>query len=308
MAQKQSETAKPPIITGDEPKKALNFAGTYIISAISAVTAESCTYPLDVLKTRLQVTKHLHPFEVTRVLFLEEGASKLVLGLDAACLRHVFYSGMRLMLFEYFRDNTPLGRDPIDGSFPLYKSAVCALLSGGIGQFIASPTDFCKVQMQVEGLREIMGQERLYKNTFDCGRSLYRQYGFLGMWSGCIPNVQRGAFIQIGDLMAYDAAKQAILRRTDLADNWVVHGLASVCSGLVATVVCNPFDVVKTRMMNAPNEYRGSFHAFGSIIRNEGFMKLYKGFFPIWGRLGPWNLIFFIVFEKIRKIGGLESY
>lgn len=37
-------------------------------------------------------------------------------------------------------------------------------------------------------------------------------------------------------------------------------------------------------------------------IRNEGFLALYKGFFPSWLRLGPWNIVFFIVFEQLKKM------
>merc|ERR1712176_1529780 len=129
------------------------------------------------------------------------------------------------------------------------------------------------------------------------------------MWNGCIPNVQRGALIQIGNLCAYDKAKQSLMSYTQLAsDNWILHGYASVIAGLVSTIMCNPCDVVKTRMMNNPNEFRGTFHCFSTIIRKEGFMNLYKGFFPIWARLGPWMVIFYLSFEKLRNLYGLEGF
>jgi len=290
-----------------QPKREVTFLSTFVMSGMAAITAESCTYPLDVLKTRLQTTKHLSPFQITKTLFLEEGASKLVLGLEAACLRHIFYSGIRVMLYEVLRDNTPLGKSA-DGSFPIWKSAGCALVSGGLGQFIASPTDFVKVQMQVEGLRVIMGQDRHYRNTYDCARTLLRKYGFFGMWSGCVPNVQRGALIQIGDLCAYDTVKQSILKYTSMEDTWRLHGVSSTIAGLVSTIMCNPCDVVKTRMMNNPTEFKGTMHCFGSIIRNEGFMTLYQGFFPIWARLGPWSVIFFLTYEKLRSLYGIQSF
>ena len=245
---------------------------------------------------------------MTRTLFLEEGISKLMLGLEAACLRHVFYSGIRVMLYEFLRDKTKIFGRNQDGVFPIHKSIICALLSGGVGQFIASPTDFVKVQMQVEGLRIITGKERIYRGTFDCFKCLYNKYGFIGLWNGCIPNVQRGALIQIGDLFAYDTAKQTILKYTNLDDNWILHGLSSTIAGLVSTIMCNPCDVVKTRIMNNPNEFKGTFHCFTTIIRNEGFFSLYRGFFPIWARLGPWTIIFYLTFEKLRNIYGLKSF
>jgi solute carrier family 25 protein 14/30 len=37
-------------------------------------------------------------------------------------------------------------------------------------------------------------------------------------------------------------------------------------------------------------------------VRHEGAMALYKGFIPTWLRLGPWNIIFFVTFEQLKKI------
>ena len=36
-------------------------------------------------------------------------------------------------------------------------------------------------------------------------------------------------------------------------------------------------------------------------VRNEGFLALYKGFIPTWVRMGPWNIIFFITYEQLKK-------
>lgn len=37
-------------------------------------------------------------------------------------------------------------------------------------------------------------------------------------------------------------------------------------------------------------------------VRHEGFSALYRGFLPTWLRMGPWNIIFFISYEKLKKI------
>lgn len=36
-------------------------------------------------------------------------------------------------------------------------------------------------------------------------------------------------------------------------------------------------------------------------VKNEGFLALYKGFIPTWFRMGPWNIIFFITYEQMKK-------
>lgn len=36
-------------------------------------------------------------------------------------------------------------------------SAICGMTAGGLGQFLASPADLVKVQMQMEGRRKLEG-------------------------------------------------------------------------------------------------------------------------------------------------------
>ena len=35
-------------------------------------------------------------------------------------------------------------------------------------------------------------------------------------------------------------------------------------------------------------------------VQSEGLLALYKGFFPAFARMGPWNVIFFLVYEKLQ--------
>lgn len=99
---------------------------------------------------------------------------------------------------------------------------------------------------------------------------------------------------------------------------------SSFVCGLAGALASNPVDVVRTRLMNQRGGalYQGTVDcilqvrnthlcvwggfsglphsttnlvfnpfAFLQTWRHEGFMALYKGFFPNWLRLGPWNII-----------------
>lgn len=50
-----------------------------------------------------------------------------------------------------------------------------------------------------------------------------------------------------------------------------------------------------------PKLYSGSLDCAVQTIRNEGLLALYKGFIPTWVRMGPWNIIFFITYEQLKK-------
>jgi solute carrier family 25 (mitochondrial dicarboxylate transporter), member 10 len=49
----------------------------------------------------------------------------------------------------------------------------------------------------------------------------------------------------------YSAAKSRILSTTSLSDGVSVHILASLVAGTVATTVCAPADVLKSRMQSS---------------------------------------------------------
>lgn len=48
--------------------------------------------------------------------------------------------------------------------------------------------------------------------------------------------------------------------------------------------------------------YRSSLDCLVKTVRYEGCRALYKGFVPTWLRLGPWNIIFFVSFEKLKRL------
>ena len=55
-----------------------------------------------------------------------------------------------------------------------------------------------------------------------------------------------------------------------------------ICGGLagaIACTACYPLELVKTRLtIDKKNHYNGIIHTFNSILQNEGFFQLYKGF------------------------------
>ncbi|KAK3090378.1 hypothetical protein FSP39_011327 [Pinctada imbricata] len=228
------------------------------------------------------------------------------------CFFVVVYTGCRMSFYEIIREKI-LKKSP-DGSYPVWKASLGGLTAGALAQFIASPTDLVKVQLQMEGRRRLEGKPVRVSGAADAFKKIISESGPKGLYRGWVPNVQRAALVNMGDLCTYDTAKQNLLRYTSLQDNYVTHTLASAMSGLVAATLGTPADVVKTRIMNQPTEngrgllYKGSVDCLVKTVQQEGFMALYKGFVPIWGRMAPWSLIFWLSYEEIRKFAGTSSF
>ncbi|RDD47571.1 Mitochondrial uncoupling protein 4 [Trichoplax sp. H2] len=302
-----------------------SLAFVYVLSIGAATMSELVTFPLDLTKTRLiiqgeGVDKDLAKRQYRGMaktlasVVKEEGFLSLYKGVTPGILRHVVYSGVRMVTYEYIRENI-LGKRE-DGIYPLWKAVISGMTAGAIGQFLANPTDVIKIQMQMEGKRIREGKTPRYRGTFDAFSKLYRSGGIRGLWLGWGPNATRASLVTMGDLTTYDTVKHWLLLKTTLIDNWALHLISSGCSSLVAAVLAMPVDVVKTRIMNqnivTPKEgqviYSSVIDCLTKTVKNEGLSALYKGFFPTWLRMCPWSLTFWFTYEEIRKLCGTPSF
>lgn len=57
-------------------------------------------------------------------------------------------------------------------------------------------------------------------------KKILSESGVYGLWKGSIPNVQRAALVNLGDLTTYDTAKQLIMKKTGLPDSHLLHCLS----------------------------------------------------------------------------------
>lgn len=168
--------------------------------------------------------------------------------------------------------------------------------------------------MQADGLISKQGFQPRYSGLFDALNKIIRTEGILGLWKGVSANVQRAFLVNMGELACYDHAKRFIIRNQICDDNIYAHTLSSIMSGLSATALSCPADVVKTRMMNQTAsvedkiKYRNSLDCLVKTVRIEGLRALWKGFLPTWARLGPWQFVFWVSYEKFRQISGLHSF
>lgn len=282
------------------------------LTSLSAMVAETATYPIDITKTRLQLISSSSQSESTNAFRLafdivrKQGIFGLYRGLSPAILRHLFYTPLRIVGYEHLRLALPTDS--------LHAKAIAGGISGVLAQVVASPADLVKVRMQADSRLVSQGQLPRYNGTIDAVSKILRKEGFWQLWRGVLPNVQRAFLVNMGELACYDYAKRFILRNQVCRDNIYAHTLASFMSGLSATTLSCPADVVKTRMMNQSSGketnlmYKNSFDCLLKTAKHEGITALWKGFFPTWARLGPWQFVFWVSYEKFRHIAGLPSF
>jgi len=190
-----------------------------------------------------------------------------------------------------------------EGHASLVTKILAGLTTGAMAMCVAQPTDVVKIRFQAEGS---IAQGGRYKNMLDAFVKIPQTDGIKGLWRGLGPNVARNATINAAELATYDQIKQMILDYTPLNDGAASQWLAAFGAGFVAVVIGSPIDVVKTRIMNSKPladgtvPYKGMADAFMKIGRAEGLLAFYNGFWPNFARLGTWNVVMFMSYEKIK--------
>eukprot|EP00884_Botryococcus_braunii_P007290 jgi/Botrbrau1/16562/Bobra.0385s0005.1 len=291
----------------------------FFLSGASGAVAETVTFPLDLVKTRLQLQgeggrlqgRPQGALAIFTSVVKAQGPTGLYAGLGPAVARHIPYTGTRIVVYEYLRCALRFSKKGED--LPLVAKLGMGMTAGAVGQLVAVPTDLVKIRMQADGRLMAAGQmvRPRYRGLLHGLGTVLKEEGLRGLWRGSSPAVQRAALVNLGELTTYDQAKSRLLGSGLVGDNAALHAAASVCSGFVSSVISTPADVIKTRLMNqekGSQAYRGSLHCLTQAVQTEGFLALYKGFFPTWARLGPWQLCFWLTYEQLRNLLDLPSF
>ncbi len=237
-----------------------------------------------------------------RLIVREEGARALYKGLWPALHRQLVFASLRIGLYK---EISALFLRPGETSVSLDRKILSGLLSGAIGIAVANPTDLVKVRMQSDRARP--GQAPRYAGVLAAYSGIVRAEGLRGLWTGLGPAVLRNSVINATELASYETAKEALVRDVGLRDGVPVQALAGAAAGAMATLVGNPVDVIKTRVMAAQSSgaaggphYRGALDCLAQTLRREGPLALYQGVMPMFVRLTGWSIVMFLTYEQLK--------
>uniref|UniRef100_A0A3Q0RT43 Solute carrier family 25 member 30 n=1 Tax=Amphilophus citrinellus TaxID=61819 RepID=A0A3Q0RT43_AMPCI len=267
----------------------------FVFGGLASVTAECGTFPIDLAKTRLQVQGQVGDVKYREIRYRgmlhammrigrEEGLRALYSGIAPAMLRQASYGTIKIGTYQSFKR---LLVERPEGEFQLLFISLKRTHS----------LTHTKIRMQAQG-NVIQGS--MMGNFIN----IYQEEGTRGLWKGVSLTAQRAAIVVGVELPVYDLTKKHLILSGHMGDTVYTHFLSSFVCGLAGALASNPVDVVRTRMMNQRGGalYQGTLDCLLQTWRSEGFMALYKGFFPNWLRLGPWNIIFFLTYEQLKKI------
>ncbi|KAG8129157.1 putative Mitochondrial dicarboxylate carrier-like protein [Naja naja] len=185
------------------------------------------------------------------------------------------------------------------------------LVAGFTGGFVGTPADMVNVRMQND-IKQPAHLRRNYSHALDGLYQVFRKGSSLDLHqqmylsaSFIVATFIEASFFSNTALACYDQAKQLVLGTGLLADNIFTHFLASFIAGGCATFLCQPLDVLKTRLMNSQGEYRGVMHCAVETAK-LGPSAFYKGLVPAGIRLVPHTVLTFVFLEQLRKYFGIK--
>lgn len=282
-----------------------------INGCVAGVTGVTCTFPIDLVKTRLQNQQIINGKRMYSNLldcFIKtaraEGLRGLYHGYAVNATLISPEKAIKLVGNDFFRY---LLRSP-NGYLPLHREALAGGGAGFCQVIITTPMEMLKIQLQDAGrkaapykpngvgaipiselsVNPVLARSysannyRIPSSGLGIARELIRTKGFLGLYRGLGATLMRDVpFSMI--YFPFFAHLNALGVRDESGKASFLHSFVSGCiAASTAAVTVNPVDVIKTRLQllsHAEGEetYTGVRDCAMKIFRHEGPQAFFKG-------------------------------
>jgi len=273
-------------------------------------------HSFDTIKVRMQSegvksSRFSNPLHCLKETMQKEGVRGLYKGMAAPL---VLIGGLNFLTFGIQHNivRAIAGWKTNESELPRRPTTIdhmqASLISGAIISLLATPKEGVKSRLQVQ----YDPATAKYKGPIDCVIKVTRKLGVRrGLYRGWFPTclVQMSMWSYFGSYAFFcnrlaestgvdlDAGEKLSIPVTLLAG-----GLAGWCFWLS----CFPLDVIKNRMLSAPDVsppvYRSFSHAAKHIYKTEGIRGFFAGFSPCMLRAFPANAAGFLGFEFALRL------
>ncbi|KAI9188702.1 hypothetical protein H9P43_000123 [Blastocladiella emersonii ATCC 22665] len=312
----------------DGPRK-LSTVVSFSISSIAPAMAVIFTNPFDTAKVRLQLqgerlkqaakaggatqpgaVVYRNSFDCMLKTFRMEGVAGLQKGLSPAILRegskNLFRLGMYDPVINAMHPKSVYGASPP----PPWKLMAAGAICGAMGALACNPFELVKTRLQSSAHGSLaVGHQHGYTGVWMGLRTIVSQEGVNGLYRGSAMSVGRSIVGSGANLSAFHMLKDYLMDPTGPAwdDGVKTDMVAGMASGLASVICMNPIDVLRTRYYNQPYvNGRGTIYASGwdaarTVVGNEGWGALYKGFSSHFLRIGPHFCLTFVFLGVLRR-------
>ncbi|KAL1989871.1 hypothetical protein VTN49DRAFT_7068 [Thermomyces lanuginosus] len=251
-----------------------------LAGAFAGIAEHSVMYPVDLLKTRMQI---LHPsasglytgltnavstiYRIEGWRTLWKGVSSVIVGAGPA---HAVYFGT----YELVKDLA--GGNVDDGHHP-FAAALSGASATIASDALMNPFDVIKQRMQAQGAT--------HKTIAQCARAVYRAEGLQAFYVSYPTTLCMTVPFTATQFVAYESISKVMNPNKEYDP--LTHCVAGGLAGAVAAAVTTPLDVIKTLLQTRgitqdpeARTARGLFDAATIIQRKFGWTGFLRGIRP----------------------------
>ncbi|KAF2357674.1 Mitochondrial substrate/solute carrier [Trinorchestia longiramus] len=276
----------------------------------SSAFAMSVFFPLDTIRTRLQLQKKLcdqsndrrrasisddeSVLGMLQLILHEEGGAGLYRGL-VPVIQSLYCSN-----FVYFYSFHGL-KKALNPSKSALNDLLCGMAAGIINVMATTPLWVVNTRLKLQGTGLQLGEDKQYKGMIDGLLRLFREEGLTGLWAGCTSSLMLVINPAI-QFMTYEAMKRHLTQgRNDVTPSSLLVFLTGAAAKAVATTVTYPLQLVQARQRHG-DERGGVLKLLLAILRQDGPGGLFRGVKAKLLQTVLTAALMFVCYEKIAEV------
>jgi len=285
--------------------KPLPFIYQFAAGAVAGVSEILVMYPLDVVKTRIQLQTatatgadaYTGMVDCFQKIVRTEGFSRLYRGIEAPILMEAPKRATKFAANDswgkFYRDI--FGVAKMNQSLSILTGAT----AGATEAIVVVPFELVKIRLQDKA------QAGKYTGMVDVVVKTVKAEGPLALYNGLESTMWRHIVWNAGYFGCIFQVRALLPKADNKTTQMGYDMLSGAIGGTVGTIFNTPMDVVKSRIQNSPKikgsipKYNWAWPAVGTVFKEEGFGALYKGFLPKVIRLGPGGGILLVVYTGV---------
>ncbi|XP_019876288.1 mitochondrial glycine transporter A isoform X2 [Aethina tumida] len=275
----------------------------FLAGSFSGTFSTVLFQPLDLVKTRLQNPTHaiingrtgtVSMVSVFANILQQEQIRGLWKGMTPSITRCVPGVGLYFCSVDYIKTTYFTGKTPT----PLENIAI-GMVARCMSGAALIPVTVVKTRFE----SGVYG----YNGVLSALKEIYKTEGFRGMTCGLVPTLFRDAPFSGLYLMFYSQTKQLVPEEI-LNSGYAspVHFTCGVTAGILASVVTQPADVLKTKMQLYPNKFNGLWSVAVYVHGKYGMQGYFKGMVPRMLRRTLMAAMAWTLYEQVSKAVGLK--
>jgi solute carrier family 25 (adenine nucleotide translocator) protein 4/5/6/31 len=271
-------------------KVTLTFVEDFVLSGTAAVTSKTISAPIERIKMVVQNADEMvrrgtldKPFkgivDCANWIQKNEGFAAFWKSNFTNCIRYFPTQALNFSfkgLSKKLSFLKPSKEDP--GYLAFTKNIISGGVAGGGSLLFVYSLDYARTRLANDLKSSKKGGEREFNGLIDVYKKTLKSDGLVGLYRGF--NISFvGIFVYRGLYFGlYDSIIPMIGDNVPITVKFAVGYAVTVLAGLASY----PIDTIRRRMMmtsggGAAMQYKSSWHCTTVILKNEGFMSMFKG-------------------------------